>query len=82
MVLAQFHRPFPGLNFKTIKRKANSCATVRLALMSSISLWAREIVLDSHQLLAEDILGELIEFEITKQHPDETRAAIEAMAQP
>jgi hypothetical protein len=82
MVLAQFHCPFPGLNFMAIKRKANSCATVLLALLFSIPLWAQEMVLDSHQLLAEDILGELIEFEITEQHADETRAAIVAMAQP
>jgi acetylornithine deacetylase/succinyl-diaminopimelate desuccinylase-like protein len=50
-------------------------------LLATASGQADELALNSQQQLAEDILRQLIEFETTEEHPEQTRAAIEAMAE-
>jgi acetylornithine deacetylase/succinyl-diaminopimelate desuccinylase-like protein len=49
-------------------------------LLSHSQTHAAEMNLDPQQQLAEDILRELVGFETTEEHPEQTLAAIEAMA--
>ncbi|MDZ4728560.1 MAG: M20/M25/M40 family metallo-hydrolase [Xanthomonadales bacterium] len=52
-----------------------------LSLTLSSAIQADELVLSAQQQLTEDILRQLIEFESTEEHPEQTRAALEAMAE-
>jgi acetylornithine deacetylase/succinyl-diaminopimelate desuccinylase-like protein len=64
----------------------NLCNLSRIAAISLIVLWtapdsqAEELTLNSRQQQAEDILRELVDFETTEEHPEQTLAALEAMA--
>ncbi len=54
--------------------------TSSLIVMLSSAIQADELLLTAQEKLAEDILRELIEFESTEEHPEQTLAALEAMA--
>jgi acetylornithine deacetylase/succinyl-diaminopimelate desuccinylase-like protein len=56
-------------------------STIAIGLaMASLPGLAEEPALNGQQQLAEDILRELVEFESTEEHPEQTLAALEAMA--
>lgn len=52
-----------------------------IVLIACANSQADEFALNPQQQLAEDILRQLVEFESTEEHPEQTRAAVEAMAE-
>lgn len=56
-------------------------STGLVVLMTCATSQANELSLNPQQQLAEDILRQLVEFESTEEHPEQTRAAVEAMAE-
>lgn len=49
--------------------------------LTPASSQAKDLQLNAQQQLAEDLLRELVEFESTEEHPEQTLASLEAMAE-